>query len=317
MSDLHPVARPEGELRAPFVPPGSLRAATLLPLILLVVLAVIVLSQKPSPTWWVAPLIFGLPSLAVTASIAVSLRRYGRRALVLNDEGVWLEGGRPEGFAWNEIAGYDQPDGRNAPLLRVNARDGRRIEIPLDPWVSPGPNLRSIIRELDQRIGPDGERPKLATAQSVLDLRWQQFEGNLPAVQMEPGVVYRYADRHDLVSFLRSRLLMLGISVLLFTMVGTVTHSLSWPIALIVLGSGSGIVFALSLVAQTIAMIKRIDDRFVLRDGTLFVLRSGQEVALPAARKGFQYFVLGHPTARHGAGFLAYRMLPQFLEPDV
>jgi hypothetical protein len=317
MPDLQPVAQTEGELRVPFVTPGSLRTAILFPLILLVVLAAIVLSQKPSPTWWVAPLVFGLPSLAIIVSIAISLRRYGRRALVLNDEGVWLEGGRPEGFAWNEIAGYNQPDGRNAPLLRVIARDGRRIEIPLDPWVGPGPKLRQIVRELDQRIGPDGERPKLATTQSVLDLRWQQHHGNLPAVQMEPGVVYRYADRGGLASFLRSRLLMLGVGVLLFTTLGSVAHSRSWPIALIVLGSGSGIAFALTHVAQTVAMIKRIDDPFVFRNGTLFVLRSGREVALPAAQKGFNYFVLGHPITRHGTGFLAYRMLPQFLEPDV
>lgn len=266
-----------------------------------------------SLTGWIPASVIGPLCLGGLFYVGFCLIRYGGTRLVLDGAGIWLVGREREGLAWSNVRGYELP---TKGFLTVWGRDGQGLHIPSHFGIDIGERLGPIIRELDRCIGPDGDRPTFEpTRNDTLGRRFQHYYGVLPAVELEPGVVYRYVPSDEPASELRSAMFANGCSMLA---VGAVT-----ALSLRSFGGLFATLYALLAVLSLLGLIRdfvflrSLNDRFTLRDGQVWVLRNGQEFPLPPANEKRGRLLLKQPTTTHGRGPLAYRMAPQLLEPDV
>jgi hypothetical protein len=265
--------------------------------------------------------ICGFPLLCV---IAFLFRRQ-RTELVLDDEGIWLEDRGCKGIAWAQIAGYALPAPsrlaqffalRTHPSLKVWDRDGETLEIP-DVGNPQGSGIYGpVLRELDRRVGPDGDRPPMARDFDSLSGRLRHHDLVLPAVEMEPGVVYRYGHRKELRKALKDNLgtalpMTVSSGSLFFVNTKPELYPAIFLLNAVLLG------FALPQLIHCALLWRSLRDCFVREGDTVWVLRGGRRRALPLPSPRTKGALLDQPLTAYGRGPFAYRMAPQFLEPDV
>lgn len=265
--------------------------------------------------------ICGFPLLCV---IAFLFRRQ-RTELILDDEGIWVEDRGRKGIAWSNIAGYALPAPsrmaqflglRTHPCLKVWDRDGETLEIP-DVGNSEGSGVYGpVLRELDRRVGLDGDRPPMVRDFDSLSERLRHHDRVLPAVEMEPGVVYRYGHRKELRKDLKDKLAMaLPMTLSSGSLFLINTKPEMYPI--IVLVSAAQLGLALPQLIHCILLWRCLGDGFVKEGETVWVLRGGRRQGLPLSSPRRKGTWLDQPLTVYGRGPFAYRMAPQFLEPDV
>lgn len=139
----------------------------------------------------------------VLVGLVLPVVLYGRKELILDERGIWLTGRRRTGILWSDIQGYEWP---KRGLLRVWDKGGRSLLIPSQLGIDIGERIGPVIRILDRRVGPDGHRPIHEPSEDSLVLRLRHHYGNIPAVEIEPGVVYRYTQPERIASELRASL---------------------------------------------------------------------------------------------------------------
>lgn len=265
---------------------------------------------------WIAVVLIGSMLLAFLGLCLSTLFRYGRTQLILDAQGIWLEGRRRKGIRWEDVAAYETPHGEKAPTLRVRSRNGETFEIPDVFGVSASAELGSITRELDRRLGPDGDRPSLPAIAAPLNARLHHYYGQVPAIELEPGIVYRYIDPKALAEDAKSRAWKTaGIAPLLIPTYALITKfpAFTWPIAAL---ACVAVLAVAVVVAQSLTLAHGFRDRFVRRGDEIWRIRNGRESRLPPSSPGDARPILDQPTTIHGTGPFAYRMAPQFLEPD-
>jgi hypothetical protein len=137
---------------------------------------------------------------------------------------------------------------------------------------------------------------------------------------MEPNVRYRYANADLLklyISATRWWMLPLLVSIpFVLIITKQLTGSLGTGLAFAVLYGLLVGSITLPLLLTDARLIRHLNDRFVLRDGVLYVIRNETERALPPGHESSRRLLKQH-FRKHGSGLFAYQMAPQFLEPDV
>lgn len=267
---------------------------------------------------WIA---LGLIGTTLLVFLGITLRTllcYGWTTFILDAQGIRLEGRHSNEIRWEDVVGYDLRQSVKEPVLRIRGRKGKPIEIPNLFGISvTAAEIGIVTRELDRRLGPDGDRPSLPVLPDKLDALLQHHYGHIPAIELEPGVVYRYIDPEALAEDAKSRAWSTaGIVALLVPAVALATRFPAYT-SLIVAAVGLAMLPIAVVIAQSLTLAYGFRDRFVRRGNEIWRIRHGREILLSRSGSGPVRKIFDQPTTVHGKGLFAYRMAPQFLEPDV
>lgn len=282
-----------------------------------VLLIVLASSQAHlTPGIWLSYLQFFLwwGMLAAMGVMLASTLRYRRTRLVLDPEGIWLVKDVSRlGLRWEAVSGYERPKGSFVIL----GNHGERFVLPGHFYLDFSDRAEEIVRTLDRRIGPDGDRPSIPRPIDPVQAKLHDYYGQVPAVELEPGVVYRNGHRETLRGIARAHRIhatVVGLAAIVLLVFCRRLPFVSWPVLLLT------IAFAINatwfFLAAHLANL-RAEDRFVSRNGHLYRIRNGQEKLLPPKQSDSPGNLLGQPKTRFGRGPFAYEISMQFLEPDV
>jgi hypothetical protein len=309
-------------LKIRFVQPVDAAVLAILALFLIYPALRFVQILLPAPLPWMLQAILGLlaaGTLAGSGFILVPIVRHFGTALVLDPEGVWFQTRRGrKGLAWADVVGYETQGGSSGPGLRVLGRQGANLTLPRALGVGLRKREGEVIQALDRRLGPDTIRPREARPLRELDQRVLDHYGRPPAVELEPGLRYRYAERQRLSREFRERLVIntvpMGASLASGLYCTLQLSAFRTAFLLIWLGLT---VLIVSYLIPRFRLLRHLGDRFVRRGDVLFVVRDGKEEPLPPPDPKPSGYLFGQPLTRYGRGLFAYRMAPQLLEPDV
>lgn len=312
---MTPVERPN--LRYPLLRKGGLGSAVTVVFTasMLALMIRIAIHSKESPFMWGVAGLTCLFLLFLGARAVTDFVRYRNADLVADDEGVAIvRGGMRYGLPWKEIIGYQLSDTHFGTVLELKGtQTSVKLFLPGSSWALA---FGGVSNALDCHLTSQGLPAKINIPDSEVGRRMLLHFHAPPPVEMEPDVPYRYADPARLAEMLVSLTSTFGfLCFFLGAMFVNIVRFLPNPWLI------SGIVAAilLSAIAFLFFVNRRLrshlKDRFVLRNGELFVIRNGQESALPPAEPSTRR-VLGQPLTKYGRGPFAYYMTPQFLEPD-
>lgn len=279
--------------------------------------SVIIQSRSLPLLTYVAYFIFSLLIVGIAGQCIYILLRYRHTDLVLDHQGIWLEGHARRGLFWEDITGYDLPKKVTEPAIRIRGRDGQRVDIPLILGFASAAHLGAVSRALDRCLGPDGDRPSLKIPTETIDARLQHHYGAIPPVEMEHDVVYRYIDPEKLASEAIDRIT-LRMPFLSFIVPSLlITFRTGFPLWIVLTAAALLATWFGLYAVRDILLARGFRDRFIRRGDEIWRIRNGREMRLSPSALVSRPYVLNHPTTTHGQGFFAYRMAPQFLEPDV
>lgn len=212
---------------------------------------------------------------------------------------------------------YEWHDSLFGSYLALTDVNGLKRKIPL-PFFSAF--IQSRIQSiLDSQLASRGRAVELKVPTHELGLRLARHDEATPTVGMEPNVRYRYVNP-DLLKMWGSvwALWMLPFLIVIpcvMIIAKSISHSLETGLIVAALYTIPVVGCFVYQRVKNARFLRHFDDRFILRDGTLYVLRDGVERALPPGKPSGRR-LQGHGFLRHGEGRSAYEMAPQFLEPD-
>lgn len=265
------------------------------------------------------------PSLVILAlTVAFGIRTgvmiwenfsYRGSFLVFDATGVArLHKGTRQGLSWGEIYGFDWKTCLARTSLFLKRKDGSGIEIRLP--IASGVNVEVATSLLERHMAHELSVPHVPTTE--LGLRLARYHHMPPPIEMEPHIPYRYADVGNIADFIRGmRWVFCGFGFFIaIQFVTSFPKSIPYSHLIRVIGPAVVLLFLAWKFLDDARLIRSLKDRFILRDGTLFVIHDGKEEPLPEGRPSRRK-VLNQPLTQHGTGLFAYRMAPQFLEPDL
>jgi hypothetical protein len=210
---------------------------------------------------------------------------------------------------------HDSLFGSYLALKDVNGRK-RKIHVPFFSGFAQG-RIQGI---LDSQLASRGRAIELKVPIHELGLRLARHDSATPTVEMEPNVRYRYVNP-DLLKIWATAgnwwMLPLLIPIPWVMIIAkSITHSLETGLLIAAAYAIPVVGYVVYRQIKTARFLRHFDDRFILRDGRLYVIQDGVERSLPPGKASGRR-LQGHGFLRHGEGRSAYEMAPQFLEPDV
>lgn len=251
--------------------------------------------------------------LTLVVLLVVAHRHFGSH-IRLDADGIWvIRLGERRGLRWPEVVGYEEAPGAWVIL----GRDGQRLALPNSALLDYYERAWEIQRALDIRIGPDGERPATLVPSDPVLAQIQNYYGQMPSVEMEPGIVYRSGHREDLRQLARGTTIFSASAILGGFLVLAFRARLPFLDGFSLALLAAMLPLTAHRLFQGIQLARRVDDRLVMKEGVLHRIRAGEVRPLPPPQSKPGSRLYGQPTTRYGKGPFAYEVSPQFLEPDV
>lgn len=221
------------------------------------------------------------------------------------------------GLSWDEIAMYDWHGSVLGSYLHLTDKSGRKHTLRLP--ANADFHQSAIQGTLDFYLASRGHPIELKIPAHELGIRLARPRATLPTLEMEPNVRYRYVNPDVLKTWVSVSgwwVLLLIFSIpFVMLVVKTLTGSLEMGLLAMAVYAIPALGYSLFRKAEDARFLRHFDDRFLLRENTLYVINNGVERPLPPGEPSGRR-LMGHIFTKHGKGRSGYEMAPQFLEPD-